>query len=486
LGICGTGMAAAATLMKEKGHRVTGSDIAAYPPISTYLKKTGISFARSYDPTNLNPRPDLVVIGNALSRGNPEVETVLDLKIPYLSLPELLKEELIRGKRSLVVTGTHGKTTSTALLAWVLEKAGRAPSFFVGGIPLNFGRGIRWTPGQEVVVEGDEYDSAFFDKRPKFVHYLPDLLIINNIEFDHADIYPDLTSIERAFTSAQRLIGRRGLIVANIEDSSVRRVLKQTFCPVEWFGLKRKATWNVKDVKAEGEAITFSLLHEGKSVGRRLYLPLMGTHNVFNATAVYATCHWLGLSHKEIEMGFQTFRGVHRRTEKRGVFQGVTVLDDFAHHPTAITKTLDAISLHYPGRPIWAIFEPRTNTARRNMFQQELAGAFRGASHVIIGAVYGHEAIETNDRLDPVRLAHDIDGNMSIKARYIPRVRGIVDFLSSHVRVGEIVVVMSSGNFGGLIDSVVRKLGNTGEHQATRSRGLSIPCKRSPPNRRSK
>jgi UDP-N-acetylmuramate: L-alanyl-gamma-D-glutamyl-meso-diaminopimelate ligase len=458
-------MAAAATLMKEKGYRVTGSDTGAYPPISTYLKEAGISFARSFDPANLAPRPDLVVIGNSLSRGNPEVETVLDLKIPYLSLSELLKEELIRGKRSLVVTGTHGKTTSTALLAWVLEKAGRAPSFFVGGIPLNFGQGIRWASGQEVVVEGDEYDSAFFDKRPKFIHYLPDLMIINNIEFDHADIYPDLASIERAFASAQRLIGRRGLIVANIEDSSVRTALERTFCPVEWFGLRGEATWNVRDVEAEGEAITFSLHRRGESVGRRLYLPLMGTHNVLNAAAVYASCHWLGLSHGEIEMGFQTFRGVRRRTEKRGVFNGVTVFDDFAHHPTAIAKTLAAIAFHHPSRPIWAIFEPRTNTARRNLFQQDLTEAFKGASRVIIGAVYGQQGIETSDRLDPVKLAHDMDRNLSTEAHYVPQIEEIVDFLSSHVREGEIVVVMSSGNFGGLTDSIVRKLRETKKHR---------------------
>jgi len=457
LGICGTGMAAGAVLMKEKGCRVTGSDTGVYPPISDYLEKEGIPFANTFDPSNLVPRPDLVVIGNSLSRGNPEVEEVLDLKVPYVSLPEILKEELIRGKRSLVVAGTHGKTTSASLLAWILETCGRDPSFFVGGLPLNFGRGIKWARGSEVVLEGDEYDTAFFDKRPKFLHYVPDLVVINNIEFDHADIYRDLADIEKAFARLQGLIPRSGLIVANTDDPAVRRVLGQTFCPVEWFGLRKGAPWQVRHIEAEGERIAWSLHHNGQLISR-LHLPLLGEHNALNASSVFICCHWLGLTYEEIERGFETFQGVRRRIEKRGTFRGVTVFDDFAHHPTAISKSLAAIECHHPGHPIWAVFEPRSNTTRRNLFQKELAGAFQKAHEVVIGAVYREDRIDPAHRLDPAKLARDIGRDSSTGARHIPDVDAIVTFLSSNVREGEIVVVMSNGGFGGLTDKLVKVL----------------------------
>jgi len=377
-------MAAAATLMKEQGHHVTGSDTEVYPPMSHHLEREGIPFLTGYDPSNLVPRPDLVVIGNALSRGNPEVEGVLDSRIPFISLPELLREKLIRGKRSLVIAGTHGKTTCASLLAWILETSGRDPSFFVGGVPLNFGRGVKWGMGPEVVVEGDEYDAAFFDKRPKFLHYLPDLVILNNIEFDHADIYGDLTDIERAFASLIRLIPQNGLIVANGDEPVVRRVLGRTFCAVEWFGYRNPAPWQISNIEAEGEGIAFSLHHNEQLMGRSL-LPLMGEHNALNAAAVFVSCLWLGLSCEEIGKGFETFRGVHRRLERVGTFHGAIVFDDFAHHPTSIAKTVAALRYHHPGKPIWAVFEPRSNTTRRNILHREMTQAFQGASQVIIG-----------------------------------------------------------------------------------------------------
>ncbi|MBW2057975.1 MAG: UDP-N-acetylmuramate:L-alanyl-gamma-D-glutamyl-meso-diaminopimelate ligase [Deltaproteobacteria bacterium] len=457
IGICGTGMAAGAVLMKAKGYRVTGSDTGVYPPMSTYLEGEGIGFAIGFDPSNLVPRPDLVVIGNSLSRGNPEIEAVLDLKIPYVSLPELLRKELIRAKRSLVVTGTHGKTTSSSLLAWVLESSGRSPSFFVGGIPLNFARPIRRTEGSEVVLEGDEYDTCFFDKRPKFLHYRPDVMIITNIEFDHADIYRNIHEIETVFASAQQLIPRKGLVVANGDESAVRRALKRTFCPVEWFGLGENVTWRIAEFRPEGEGIAFSLLHKGR-LNSRLYLPVMGEHNALNAAAVYIVCHRLGLTSQEIQRGFGTFKGVRRRMEKRGTFRGVTVFDDFAHHPTAIARTISALKAHYPGRPLWAVFEPRTNTTRRNLFQRELAEAFRGARGVLIGEVYRKDRIDPVHRLDPARLARDIEVNLTQRAWYMPEVDEIVAFLSDSVRQGELVVVMSNGGFGGLTDKLVSTL----------------------------
>ncbi len=447
-------MAPAASLMKEKGHRVTGSDIDVYPPMSHYLEREGIPFATPYGPSNLVPRPDLAVIGNALSRGNAELEEILNLNIPCVSLPELLRDELIRGKRSLVVTGTHGKTTSASLLAWILEASARDPSFFVGGIPLNFGRGVKWGHGPEVVVEGDEYDAAFFDKRPKFLHYLPDLVIINNIEFDHADIYKDLAEIERAFADLLRLMPENGLIVANGDEPGVRRILEQPPCPVEWFGYKEGTPWRLSEIEAEGEGTVFSVRHYREAMGR-FHLPLMGEHNVLNAAAVFISCRWLGLGREEVEQGFQTFRGVRRRLEKVGTLQGATIFDDFAHHPTSISKTLAAIEYHHPGRPIWVVFEPRSNTTRRNLFHDELAGAFHRASKAIIGAVYREDKIDPAHRLDPVKLARDIERNSSTEAYHIPDVNAIVAFLSSHVRDGEIVVVMSNGGFGGLTDKLI-------------------------------
>lgn len=457
LGICGVGMAAGAMLMREKGFHVTGSDHGAYPPMSTYLKRQGIDFTDRFDPSNMTPPPDLVVVGNALSRGNPELEVLLDLRVPYVSLPELLKKELIRGKRPLVVTGTHGKTTCTSLLAWTLEASGRDPSFFVGGIPRNFARPVKSGEGREVVVEGDEYDSAFFDKRPKFLHYSPDLMIVTSIEYDHADIYPDLEAIEKAFASAHRLIPRRGVVVANGDDPAVRRAFKQDFCSIEWFGLGKEALWQVRDVEPRGEGIAFSLSHEGQAMGP-LYLPMIGEHNALNGAAVYVACRWLGLSHEEISRGFETFRGVHRRIEKMGVFRRVTIYDDFAHHPTSVAKTLASIAAHHPRHPIWAVFEPRSNTMRRNCFQGELARAFQTASEVIIGPVYGEARIDPFQRLDPNKLCRDIQRECSARARHIRNVDAIASFLSNHLQGGEIIVVMSSGGFDGLTDKLIRRL----------------------------
>jgi UDP-N-acetylmuramate: L-alanyl-gamma-D-glutamyl-meso-diaminopimelate ligase len=450
-------MAAAATLMKEKGHRVTGADAAGYPPMSTYLEQEGISFTTHFDVSNLVPPPDLVVIGNALSRGNPELEAVLDQRVPFVSLPELLREELVCGRHSLVVSGTHGKTTSASLLAWVLAASGRDPSFFIGGIPVNFGKGLQWSNGQEVVLEGDEYDSAFFDKRPKFVHYEPELMVINNIEFDHADIYTNLADVERVFSLAPRLIPQKGLIVANGDQPSVRRAMKETFCPVEWFGMEDKATWQVREPAAENEGISFGLNHRGKSTGR-LHLPILGVHNAFNAAAVYVSCHWLGMSHDEIDRGFRTFRGVRRRIQNRGVFRGVTVFEDFAHHPTAIAKTIGAIRDHFPGRSIWAVFEPRSNTTRRNVFQKELAEAFRGASRVIIGRVFRPDGIPPASRLNPTLLAGNITRDCSAEAHYISNVEEIVSYLFSQLQTGDIVAVMSNGAFEGLTERLIEGL----------------------------
>jgi len=357
----------------------------------------------------------------------------------------------------MVVTGTQGKTTTASLLAWVLESGGRDPSFFVGGIPVNFGQGIKRGMGPEVVLEGDEYDTAFFDKRPKFLHYLPDTVIINNIEFDHADIYRDLREIERAFINLQRLVPRNGLIIANTDESRVRHVVSESPCRVDWFGSVDTAPWRVSDVGAEGDATRFSLWHKDRLIDR-FRLALMGAHNAMNGAAVYVACRFLDVSHEQITAGFETFQGVRRRLERRGTYGGVTVFDDFAHHPTAIRKTLAAMRLHYPGRSLWVAFEPRTNTMRRNLFQEELPGAFAGASTVMIGPIYRGNRIDPADRLDTDKLTRSIEQETSARACHMDDVNVIARFLCDHVRSGDIVVVMSSGDFGGLTDKVIQGL----------------------------
>ena len=343
VGICGTAMAAVAALCREVGYTVTGSDENVYPPMSTFLESRSIRILQGYQESNLDHRPELIVIGNALKRGTPEVERALDERLNCCSLPELVREFFIRGKHSVVITGTHGKTTTTSLLAWVLESAGQTPSFLIGGIPTNFGTGARLGTGAHFVIEGDEYDTAFFDKRSKFVHYLPDTVILNNIEFDHADIFADLAAVKRAFRQLVAVVPRRGLIIANGDDANVREVVAGAQCRVRYFGLPDFAGYR---------------------------LPLAGGHNQRNAAAVAVCANELGLSREQIQAGFDSFTGIKRRMEVRGEVAGVTVVDDFAHHPTALVETIRAIRQKYPGRRLWALFEPRSNTTRRNVFQR--------------------------------------------------------------------------------------------------------------------
>jgi UDP-N-acetylmuramate: L-alanyl-gamma-D-glutamyl-meso-diaminopimelate ligase len=445
VGICGTAMAAVAALCRDLGYAVTGSDQNVYPPMSTFLESRRICMLSGYHKSNLDHHPELVVIGNAVSRGNPEVERVLDEGWNYCSLPELVREFFIRGHHSVVIAGTHGKTTTTSLLAWVLESAGLNPGFLIGGIPNNFGCGARVASPLPInlnhqspitnhqpffIIEGDEYDTAFFDKRSKFVHYLPDTVILNNIEFDHADIFPDLAAVKRAFRQLVAVVPRRGLIVANGEDTNVREVVAGAQCRVRFF------------TKADFDGYT---------------VPLAGEHNQRNAAAVAACATELGLSREQIQRGFSTFTGVKRRMEVRGEAAGVTVLDDFAHHPTALVQTIRAVRGEYPQRRVWALFEPRSNTTRRNVFQNELANALAGADGVYIGRVNRLNELAETERLNPERIVTTLRERGKV-AGYAPNVEAILDALVPQLRRGDVVAVFSNGKFDGIHDKLLARL----------------------------
>src|SRR5271155_4233296 len=395
VGIGGTAMAAVAAALRDKGYAVSGSDQNVYPPMSTFLAAKKIAVLQGYAESNLSHKPDLVVIGNAVSRGNPEAEFVLDQKLRYCSLPELLKEFFIRGKRSIVVAGTHGKTTTTSLLAWVFEHSGLNPSFFIGGIPNNLGQGARFTDSEWFIIEGDEYDTAFFDKRSKFIHYLPECAIINNLEFDHADIFENLDAVKKSFSHFIRLIPRNGLLLANGDDANLAPLLNVTHCPVKRFGLGENNSVQAFNLKLAPTASEFEI------PSFKFHINLLGELNVRNALAVVAAAKHCGLSNKQIQSAFDTFKGIKRRMEVKGIAGGVTVIDDFGHHPTAIRETLRALRIKYAKEKIWAVFEPRSNTTRRNVFQEELASSFADANAVVVSEVARLEQIAAEERLNP-------------------------------------------------------------------------------------
>jgi UDP-N-acetylmuramate: L-alanyl-gamma-D-glutamyl-meso-diaminopimelate ligase len=450
-GIGGTAMAAVAAAMRDKGFAVTGSDYNVYPPMSTFLAAKQISLMPGYAESNLAHKPDLVVIGNALSRGNSEVEAVLDHKLRYCSLPELLKEFFIRGKRSIVVSGTHGKTTTTSLLAWVFEHNGLKPSFLIGGIPNNFGEGARFTDSPWFIIEGDEYDTAFFDKRSKFVHYLPEIVIVNNLEFDHADIFENIAAIQSSFKRLIALIPRNGQLLANGDDANLAPLLDVTHCPVKRFGLHQDYGIHAFNIRYGPTASEFEI------PSFRFHLNLAGEFNVRNALAVVAAAKHCGLSNKQIQSAFDTFKGVRRRMEVRGVRGGITVIDDFGHHPTAIRETLRALRHRYAHERIWAVFEPRSNTTRRNVFQSELAGAFADADAVVIAEVARLELLKPEDRLDPAQLMQDLK-TAGKTAAYLPHADAIVNHLKKEANGGDVICVFSNGGFGNIHEKLLAAL----------------------------
>ena len=451
IGIGGTAMASAAVAMQEKGFVVTGSDQNVYPPMSTFLAERKIQYQSGYGEQNLAHKPDLVVVGNAISRGNAEAEFVLDRKLRYCSLPELLKEFFIRGKRSIVVAGTHGKTTTTSLLTWVFEHSGLNPSYLIGGIPNNFSQGARFTDSEWFIIEGDEYDTAFFDKRSKFVHYLPEVAVINNVEFDHADIFESLGAIQTAFKRFINLIPRNGQLLANGDDANLAPLLNVTHCPVKRFGLGEGNAWRAEHV------VLAPTVSEFQTPSFKFRMNLLGELNVRNALGVVAAARHCGITNHQIQAAFDTFKGIKRRMEVRGVSGGVTVVDDFAHHPTAIRETLRALRIKFKGQKIWAVFEPRTNTTRRNIFQAELSAAFADADAVVIAQVARLELLAPAERLDPARLMQDIKA-AGKDAAYLPDADAIVEHIAKSAEGGDVVCVFSNGGFGGIHGKLLERL----------------------------
>lgn len=467
-GIGGAAMAPLAGMLAERGYRVTGSDAGVYPPASTLLEGLGIKWTNGFSESNLDPAPDIVVIGNALSRGNPEVEAVLDRKIPYRSLPQVLEDYFLPGHESLVVTGTHGKTTTTSMLSWILSVAGRKPNFLIGGVAENFGRSFGLGGGSEIVLEGDEYDSAFFDKAPKFLHYHPDEVIITSLEFDHADIYADLAAIELQFRRMVNLVPRRGRIVAWGESENVRGVVQKAFCPVETYGFSDGVDWLAGDVDFSEEATHFRVSHRGAEVAR-VQMALAGRHNVLNALAAIAIAHGRGVSRAAIERAMASFRGVLRRLEVKGESGGVLVVDDFAHHPTAIRMTIEAARNKWPGRRIWAVFEPRSNTMRRKVFEQDLISALQTADATVLGAVNRANLLADAERLSPMRVIEAIRA-VARTAEGFDSSDEIAEYLDRETQPGDVVLVMSNGSFDGLCGKLVGKLNERGA-PAGKSRG---------------
>jgi UDP-N-acetylmuramate: L-alanyl-gamma-D-glutamyl-meso-diaminopimelate ligase len=456
IGICGTAMASLAGMLAERGFRVTGSDAAAYPPMSDFLRSLGIPISQPFSAMNLEPRPDLVVVGNAISRGNVELEHVLDRRIPFCSLPQLLHDEFLRGKEVLVVAGTHGKTTTTSMLSWIFEYAGTHPSFLIGGIPENFGRSFQLAEGKYFILEGDEYDTAFFDKGPKFLHYFPDAVILTSVEFDHADIYKDLDAVETAFKRLVNLVPSRGRIIAFDSGESVERCVARAFCPVERYGTTPNAGWQIADLKFEADKTTWAVLRNG-AVWANLEFSLAGEYNVWNATAAAALAANYGIPVDVIAEALKNFKSVKRRLEVKAEINGIIIIDDFAHHPTAIAGTLNALRTRYRGRRLWAILEPRSNTLRRNVFQDDLAKSLAIADEIVIANVFRSESIPESERLDIAAVASHI-GKLGRCARVIADVDSIVRIAAPEMRCGDVVAILSNGGFGGIYEKLPQAL----------------------------
>jgi UDP-N-acetylmuramate: L-alanyl-gamma-D-glutamyl-meso-diaminopimelate ligase len=445
MGICGTGMGSLAGMLNERGYRITGSDQAVYPPMSTFLEKLGIAVRQGYGPENLDPPPDLVIVGNVITRDNPEARELIRRDLPCLSLPQALAHFFLEGKRPLVITGTHGKTTTSALLASILDQAGLAPGFMVGGILQGYERNYQLGRGEYFVIEGDEYDTAFFDKGPKFLHYRPYLAVLTSIEFDHADIYADMQAIQAAFARFIALLPPAGLLLVHGPDPQIREILPRAACKVETYGLGDRWDWTAREIQTGPEGVFFKVFHGGEFY-RAFRSPLAGEHNVLNTLALIPLLERIGLSPEAMVRGVAGFRGVHRRQEVRGTKAGITVIDDFAHHPTAVRETIRAIRAQYPGRRLVAVFEPRTNTSRRRIFQPEYPAALAGADLVVVREPPDLAKIAEGERFSSRGLVEDLTA-AGCPAFYFADTEGILDFLRGSLQTGDVVLIMSNGGF---------------------------------------
>jgi UDP-N-acetylmuramate: L-alanyl-gamma-D-glutamyl-meso-diaminopimelate ligase len=456
MGICGTGMAALAGMLKASGFTVTGSDSGVYPPMSDFLKQTGIQAAGSYGPQNLEPRPDLVIVGNVITRKNPEAQALAAAAIPYLSFPQALAHFFIRSRTSLVVAGTHGKTTTSSLLASALHQAGLDPSFMIGGIVREFDANFRLGNGPHFVVEGDEYDTAFFDKGSKFLHYRPNIAIITSVEFDHADIFADLDAIKRSFRKFVALLPPDGLIVAHLDDPNVAEIVADAPCEVQGYGFNPELAWSLADVRSEQGMTHFQIQHQGQQWAE-MAVRMPGRHNCLNSLAVTAVLHRIGLAPARINTALSNFRGVKRRQEIRGVERGITVIDDFAHHPTAVRETLGALKAAYTGQRLVTVFEPRTNSSRRAIFQQDYVSAFDAADLILIRKPLPLANVPEAELFSSTRLASDLRAR-GLDARTFADTDTILDHLMTILQEGDVVAILSNGGFDNIHSRLLEKL----------------------------
>jgi UDP-N-acetylmuramate: L-alanyl-gamma-D-glutamyl-meso-diaminopimelate ligase len=461
IGICGTAMASLAGMLQARGHRVTGSDLNVYPPMSTMLQALGINVLHGYKAEHLTPAPDCVIVGNAIPRGNPEVEETLSRKLLYRSQAEVVKEEFIRGRHSLAVAGTHGKTTTTSIAAWVIDQGALDPSFLIGGVAQNFGASFRVTNSDYFIIEADEYDTAYFDKGPKFMHYLPELAIVNNIEFDHADIYPNLDAVKLAFRRFMNLVPGNGRLIAGWDSPNVRAVVEsfgqKLFTQVETFGLDQSARWQLRNADFTGALSRFEVFCENQWWGE-FQTPLLGEFNLLNCLAVIIAADAWGVSKESIQTALASFQNVKRRAEVRGEVCGVLVIDDFAHHPTAVRETLNALRTRYRDRRLIAVFEPRSWSSRLAVFQQDYAEAFAAADYVIISEVFDSQKVTEKGRALDTKALIDAISQQGKPAFALPDADRIVAHLAPELREGDVVAVMSNGAFGGIHEKIMDAL----------------------------
>jgi UDP-N-acetylmuramate: L-alanyl-gamma-D-glutamyl-meso-diaminopimelate ligase len=454
-------MASIAGLLQLQGHRITGSDKSAYPPMSDLLRSLGIPVMEPYSESNLDPAPDLVVIGNALSRGNPEVERVLDERIPFASMAALVHDEFLKGRESLVVAGTHGKTTTTSMLSWIYQVASHdtpefEPSFLIGGVAENFGTSFQLRPTRAFIIEGDEYDTAFFDKGPKFLHYFPDALILTHVEFDHADIYADLEAVKTAFKRLVNLVPRRGLLVAFDGSENVTECISKAFCRVERYGFKPESDWQLRNTRITDGLMRWEIWRRGE-LWSEVAMQLAGEHNALNATAAAALAFGQGVPKDAIRSALASFKSVKRRLEVRDVIRGITIIDDFAHHPTAIRETLRALRSVYPNARIWAVLEPRSNTLRRKVLESDLVESLRLADRVILAGVYQQQRVPDAERLHPEDVVDALNAS-GTPAELHPDAAEIVASIAPRLEDGDLVAILSNGGFDGIYEKLPARL----------------------------
>ena len=460
IGIAGSAMAPLAGMLREQGFRVTGSDAGVYPPASTLLDSLGIAYHSSFDASHLTPVPDLVVVGNIIARGNPELEEVLERKIPYRSMPEILEEVFLPGKHSIVVSGTHGKTTTTAMLAWIFHTAGKRPTFLVGGVAENFGKSYGLGDGPDMILEGDEYETAFWDRGPKFFHYHPDDLIITALEYDHADIYPDFDAYQLAFRRLVNLVPRNGRVViwgdTQASGLALRQSAAKAFCPVFTYGFSPENDWVASEPLFDGDLMKFRVTNAGKLFGE-FSLAASGRHNVLNALAAIIVAQGRGISVESLRESLASFRSVRRRLDVKGEHHGILVVDDFAHHPTAVRATIEAARGRWPNRRLWAILEPRSNSMRRKVFQDSLPQALALADRIALGGVFRAQQLGDENRLDPETVAQSVRA-LGKDAQVVAGGEAMAEFLASNARPNDLLLIMSNGSFDGLCEKLLAKL----------------------------